>query len=65
LTGSSYEGLTIAEGGTASTEYVRVTYGKGINEADRKQVYADLETYCTLDTKAMVDILEELKPLVN
>ena len=41
-----------------------MTYGKDMDDADRNQVYADLETYCALDTKAMVDILEVLKKIV-
>ena len=64
LTGTGYEGLTIAEGGTASAEYVRVTFGQNVDDVDRKQVYADLETYCALDTKAMVDILAVLKKMI-
>ena len=65
LVGHGYEDLTIAEGGTASAEYVRVTYGKDASDADRNQVYADLETYCALDTKAMVDIVEKLREFVG
>jgi len=65
LTGSGYEGLTIAEGGMASAEYARVTYGKDVTDVDRNQVYADLETYCGLDTKAMGDILEKLKAFIR
>ena len=61
LVGHGYEGLTIAEGGTASAEYARITYGKDVTDVDRNQVYADLEKYCALDTKAMADILEKLK----
>ncbi len=63
LVGTSYEGMTIAEGGRASAEYTRVTYCEGIAAEDRAQVYAALETYCALDTQAMVDILEALKRL--
>ena len=64
LTGAGYEDLTIAEGGTASAEYARVTYSKDVGDAERNQVYADLEKYCALDTKAMVDILEVLRKIV-
>jgi|CXWL01.1.fsa_nt_gi hypothetical protein len=64
LVGRGYEGLTIADGGKASTEYSRVTYGKDVSSVDRTQVYTDLEIYCKLDTKAMVDILEALGKMI-
>ena len=57
--------MTIADGGQATTEYARVTYGEGIDPADRAKVYADLEAYCGLDTRAMVDVLEKLNKQVN
>ena len=65
LVGKGYEGMGIAEGGQASEEYSRVTYGSGVGTEDRERVYADLEAYCALDTKAMVDILDRLKNLVE
>ncbi len=60
LMGKGYEDLDISGGGQASSEYVRVTYGNGINADERNKVYSDLEAYCALDTKAMVDILNAL-----
>lgn len=60
LVGNSYEGMTIADGGQATTEYTRVTYGEAVDLDDRAKVYAALEAYCGLDTMAMVDILKEL-----
>jgi hypothetical protein len=59
LTGKSYEGLEIAEGGTASLEYLRVTFGD-VDEKERQKVRRQLETYCALDTEGMVWIVEEL-----
>ncbi|MCX5709014.1 MAG: DUF2779 domain-containing protein, partial [Candidatus Omnitrophica bacterium] len=61
MTKTSYEGMEIADGGTASREYERVTFGDNIDEKDRQQVRAALEEYCQLDTQAMIDILEGLK----
>lgn len=61
IVGQGYEGLTIAEGLLASTEYARVTYSKNVASEDRTRVYNDLETYCALDTKAMVDIINALR----
>ena len=60
LVGHGYEGMAIADGSQATTEYARVTYGDGISTGDRAKVYADLEAYCGQDTMAMVDILRKL-----
>ena len=62
LTGKSYEGLEIAEGETASLEFLRVTFGD-VEEHDRQKVRRGLETYCALDTEGMVLIVEKLKVL--
>jgi hypothetical protein len=59
LTGKSYEGLEITEGGTASLEYLRATFG-GAGEKERERVRRQLEEYCALDTEGMVLIVEEL-----
>ncbi len=63
LTGKGYEGLEIADGGTASEEYLRVTFGYGVTEKERSKVRKDLETYCALDTKGMVWIIDKLMKL--
>ncbi|MBF0620130.1 MAG: DUF2779 domain-containing protein [Candidatus Omnitrophica bacterium] len=63
--GKGYAGMTIADGGQATTEYIRVTYRKDVDSVDRAQVYADLKAYCGLDTSAMVEILERLRALSN
>lgn len=65
LTGKGYEGLEIAEGGTASLEYLRVTFGD-VKERERQKVRRQLEKYCTLDTEGMiliVDALRKISPL--
>ena len=64
LTGKSYAGLEIAEGSTASNEYVRVTYGD-IDEKDRQKVRDQLEKYCALDTEGMIWIVEELEKIAR
>ena len=61
LTGKGYENLAIAEGGTASEEYLRVTFGENVEPEDKRKVYVQLEEYCKLDTQAMVDVLGELR----
>ncbi|MFH1738259.1 MAG: DUF2779 domain-containing protein, partial [bacterium] len=64
LTGKSYEGMEISEGGTASLEYLRVTYGD-VEEAERQKVRRQLEKYCALDTEGMAMIVEELRRLAR
>ena len=63
ITRTSYDGMEIADGGTASREYSRVTFGSNIDEKDRQKVRQALEAYCQLDTQAMVDVLEGLRAL--
>jgi hypothetical protein len=60
LTGKGYEHLDIQEGGTASREFMRVTYGQ-VNESERLHVRRNLEEYCGLDTMGMVDIIDRLQ----
>ena len=64
LTGKSYEGLEIAEGGTASLEYLWVTYGD-VDEKERQKVRHQLEKYCALDTEGMIWIVEELEKMAR
>ena len=63
LTGKSYDGMAIADGDTASREYLRVTYG-GASAADRSAVRRQLEEYCHRDTAAMVWIIDSLRALI-
>lgn len=64
LTGKSYKGMEIADGGTASNEYLRVTFGD-VDTLDRQHVRNQLEEYCGLDTMAMVWIVEKLSELIQ
>lgn len=63
LVGRSYDDLDIKEGGTASMEFMRVTFGD-VEPADRERVRRALEIYCGMDTEAMVWIVEKLRALV-
>lgn len=62
LTGKGYEGMPIADGGTASREYLRVTYEE-VSPEERMTVRKQLEEYCKLDTEAMVRIVEKLQSI--
>lgn len=63
LTGRSYADLEIKEGGQASTEFLRVTFGD-VPEAERQKVRGQLERYCGLDTEGMIWIVDALRPLL-
>ena len=60
LTGKDYTSLEIQEGGAASREYLRVTFGD-VSESERKRVRRALEKYCGQDTEGMVWILDALR----
>ncbi len=60
----SYDGLAIAEGGTASLELERLLLnGDGLEPDTKKQIRRDLLGYCRQDTLALVKILEDLQHL--
>jgi len=63
-TGRGYGHLAIQEGGTASLEFLRVTFGDA-PEAERKRVPQALNDYCALDTLGMVDIIDALRRLTS
>jgi hypothetical protein len=59
LTGRSYKDLAIHEGGQASTEFMRITFGEA-SEEERRRIRAELEEYCGLDTRGMAEIVGAL-----
>ena len=59
----SYSGMEIANGSLASIRYAYITHG-GAKLTEIRKVRDDLKKYCSLDTEAMVVILEELKKYV-
>ena len=63
LTGSSYDGMEISEGGQAMREYTRVVYGNASAE-EKDSVLNALRSYCQQDTKALLDILDVLRTLL-
>jgi len=58
----SYNDLEIKDGGSAASEWQRVTLSEA---ADKVTVYTDLKKYCERDTEAMVLIHEKLIELVQ
>lgn len=64
LTGKDYTSLEIQEGGAASREFIRVTFGD-VSESERKRVRRALEKYCGQDTEGMIWILDELRVILG
>jgi hypothetical protein len=62
FTGKDYSALAIGEGGTASLEFVRVTFGE-VSAEERVRVRRQLEDYCQMDTLAMVWLTDKLREL--
>jgi hypothetical protein len=62
LTGSGYDHLEIQDGGMASNEFLRVTFG-GVSDGENKEVRRRLLEYCCLDTIGMVQIVNGLRQL--
>lgn len=59
LTGKNYGHLEIQDGGSASREYMRVTYGD-VTDVEKRRVRESLERYCELDTMGMIWVLDTL-----
>ncbi len=63
LTKRSYDNMSIADGSTASEEFLRVTFGD-VSAAERRKVRNQLLRYCGQDTGGMIDILHALRRTV-
>jgi hypothetical protein len=63
LTGKSYAGLAIQDGGQASEAFKRVTFGQ-VDDKERRDVRQSLEKYCGMDTRGMLDIVAALRRFV-
>jgi hypothetical protein len=59
-----HESLAIQEGGMASREFLRVTYGQAA-DAECRRVREALLEYCGLATLGMLQIVDQLKRLTN
>src|SRR3989338_2926568 len=64
LTGKTYKGMAISDGGTASVEFFNSHYTNA-SEEKRKQVREDLLKYCGLDTEAEIMIIEKLREFIK
>lgn len=62
LVGDSYDELEIQEGGMASSEFCRISFGD-VPQTEKARVRRNLEMYCTQDTMGMVKIVRALQSL--
>lgn len=60
----SYKELDVGDGLLARRTWTQTVLEEK-NEPNRSKIMTNLSTYCTLDTFAMVRILEELKKIIN
>jgi len=60
LTGLSYDGMEISEGGEASEAFMRMMFGS-VTEEERARMKEGLLAYCGLDTRGMVAMVEKLR----
>lgn len=58
----SYKELTVSDGLNSRRTWTQ-TFLQGKNQEQKEQIISDLSKYCTLDTFAMVRILEELRKI--
>ena len=63
LTDTSYEGMAIAAGGQAMSEFERVVFGD-VSEQEKERVLGELRAYCGQDTMALVGVLGGLRGVV-
>jgi hypothetical protein len=64
LTGKGYDSLAIQEGGMASREFLRVTFGD-VTAEERKRVRQELKAYCGQDTEGMIWITGALRGMID
>ena len=64
LTGVGYDGLEIGSGDFAQREFTRITFGD-VTPAERSKVRTALKAYCCQDTRDLIEIVEELKKLMD
>ena len=60
VTGKDYNKLEIADGMTASLDFLRIIQGN-VPDKEKEKIRKNLEKYCGLDTEGMVWIVDELK----
>ncbi len=63
ITGKGYEDMEIADGGTASQEFMRITFNE-VTPEERERVRKNLEKYCEKDTYGMIEILYKLREII-
>ena len=64
VTGSGYEGMSIAQGDDASLAFLKITFDD-VAADEVLKVREDLLAYCGLDTEGMVRIIKRLEEIVG
>ncbi len=57
--------MNIASGNDAMSRYESFMNGSIFDDADIKKLWQELESYCKLDTIAMVELLKTLRTHIN
>jgi len=60
-----YGKLGIGDGLTATIQWFRAATWNTLSESERLKIFNDLDEYCELDTKAMVEIYNVLRSLIS
>lgn len=64
VTGKSYKGMPISNGGDASLAFLSFVYGS-LPDVEKKALRVNLEKYCGLDTEGMIWIVSRLKEMTS
>jgi hypothetical protein len=64
VTGKSYEGMSIANGGDASLAFLSIIYGS-MTDGERAKLRFDLEKYCGLDSEGMIWVVDKLSQFLT
>ena len=60
----TYDGMSIADGQTASLMYLKIIKNEVLDE-EKEKIFGDLRKYCAMDTLAEVKLLEKLYQMVT
>ena len=63
--GAGYEGLAVADGGTASVQLRRLLIDQSLSPDEAERTRAALKEYCAVDTLGVVRLLERLAELAG
>ncbi len=62
---NGYDGLDVADGGTASVELERLMFDAELGEDERETIRSSLLQYCGMDTQALVEMVATLREVAE